>query len=297
MTIRDLGYRGAAFERVPGWRRWLPLASKEFGHLFRSKWGVAVFCVCVLPFVVKLFVLMVWFGVVDFGGMRAGMAARAEAFRQWDPTQPDFYVEAVVRTFPGLPLFVLLTSTVTAGAVARDRMTNGLELLWTRGITPVGYLAAKILGALALISLVTVGVPLLLWVFAVLMADDWQLFVDTFGFMPGLVGGLVVVTSCWATISVLVSSLAATPSQSIVTWCILMVGSSAVANVMAVVFDSPAMRSWASLWDAGGVVARAAAGMSTRGAPLVPAMLVLFSVVAALGLAARRRFSVREALG
>lgn len=297
MTIRELGYQRASYRPVPAWRRWWPLATKEFTFLFRNKWGVAVFCVCLLPFAVRLFVLMVRFGVVEFGGMRAAMISRSEAFAQWDPLRADFYVEAVMRTFPGLPLLVLLSATVTAGAVARDRMTNALELLWTRGITPAGYLLAKFLGAFALLSMLTVAVPLLLWVFAVLVAEDWSLLAATAGFLPAMTAGLLLVTAAWTAVCVLISCLSASPSQAIVAWCIVMVGSSAVANVTAVVFREPAMRSWVSFWDAGGVIARWFAGVGTRGAPVGPALLVLGGAIVVLGLLARRRLSVREAVG
>lgn len=297
MTIREFGYRGARYVPVPVWRRWWPLASKEFLFLFRSKWGVAVFCVCLLPCVVRLFVLMIRFGVVNFGGMRANMISRSQVFVQWDPMRPDFYVEAVVTTFPGLPLLVLLSATVTAGAVARDRVTNALELLWTRGITPGAYLFAKWLGALMLLSLVTVAVPLLLWIMAVLFAEDWSLFTETLPFLPQMLAGLLLVTAAWSAICVLISSLSSSPSQAIVAWCIVMVGSSAVANVMAVVFRERAMRSWASVWDAGGVIARWCADVGTRGAPVGPAMLVLGSAIAVLAVLAWRRLSVQEAVG
>jgi len=282
---------------VPAWRRWWPLARQEFGYLFRGKWGVAVFCVCLLPLIVKLFVLMVRFGVVNFGGMRANMITRAEAFAQWDPMRPQFYVETVVGTFPGLPLLVLLTATVTAGAVARDRPTNALELLWTRGISPVAYLFAKWVGAALLMALVTVAVPLVLWICAVLFAEDWSVLQRTIGFLPQLLGGLLLVTVAWSGLCVLISSLSSTPSQAIVTWCILMLGSSSVANVMAAVFREPAMRSWLSLWDAGGVVARWCAGADTRGAPIVPAALVLGATVVVLAVLSRRRMVVTEAVG
>ncbi|MCA8952685.1 MAG: ABC transporter permease [Planctomycetes bacterium] len=297
MTIRELGYRRAVYEPVPRWRRWLPLARQEFAHLFRSRAGVAVFCACLLPFVVRIFILMVRSGVVNFVGMRERMLTRSQLFAQWDPTRPDFYAEAVLQTFPGLPLLVLLSATVTAGAIARDRATNALELLWTRGISPIDYLGAKLLGAWALLATLTVAGPFVLWIVAVLVADDWSFATATAPFMPQLLLGLMLVTAAWTAICVLISCLSQTPSQAIVTWCIVMIGSSAVANVTAVVFREPAMRSWASVWDAGGVVGRWFAAVSTRGAPVVPATLVLGGLVVGLALLARKRLSVGEAVG
>lgn len=297
MNATGFGYRRLGYRPVPAWQRWWPLAHKEFAYLFRSKWGVAVFCACMLPLIVKLFVLMVRFGVVNFGGMRANMIARADAFAAWDPMRAHFYVETVVTTFPGLPLLVMLTATVTAGAVARDRMTNALELLWTRGISPLSYLLAKWVGATLLLALVTVAAPLVLWSCAVLFAEDWTLLQGTVAFMPGLLGGLLLVTMTWTAICVLISSLSSQTSQATVTWCILMIGSSAVANVMAAVFREPAMKSYLSLWDAGGVVARWCAGVGTRGAPVIPAIVVMLTTVAVLGLLARRRLLVTEAVG
>jgi len=281
---------------VPPWRRWWPLAQQEAGRLFRSGWGVAVFCICLLPVVVKLFVLMVWFGVVDFGRMRASMMARPEALARWNPLEADFYVDTVVRTFPGLPLFVLLTATATAGAVARDRSTHALELLWTRGITPMGYLMARWVGASLLLALVTVAGPLLLWICAVLFAEDWSLLATTGGFVPGVLGGLLIVTLLWSGLCVLVSALSASTGQAIVAWCLLMVGSSGVANVMAEVFREPVVRSWLSVWDAGGILARALAGVPTRGAPWPPAAFVLMGALLVLTLLVRRRLVVSEAV-
>jgi ABC-type transport system involved in multi-copper enzyme maturation permease subunit len=190
----------------------------------------------------------------------------------------------------------LLTAAATAGAVARDRAAHALELLWTRGITPRSYLLARWAGAGILLALVTVAGPFLLWICAVLFAEDWGLLVTTGGFLPGLLGGLLLVTALWSGLCVLVSALSASTGQAIVVWCLLMVGSSGVANVMAEVFREPAVRSWLSVWDAGGIVARALAGVSTRGAPWLPAALVLSGALVVLALFVRRRIAVTEAV-
>jgi len=297
MTI-GLRYRPAAYLPVPAFWRWWPLAWQEFLTLFRSKWGIAMFCVCLIPVAARLFVLMILYGVVNFGaGARGNLLSRSQALAQWDPLRPDFYVESVVTTFPGLPILVLLTASVTAGAVARDRATNALELFWTRGISPLQYVVAKWLGSMLLLMLVTVAGPLFLWLAAALLADDWTQLTSTLPFVPQMLGGLCGVTAIWTASCVLLSALCSSRNQAIVAWCLLMLGSSATANVTAVVFREPAIRSWLSLWDAGGVLARASAGVATRGAPVVPAAAFLAAVLLGLALLARRRLALQEAVG
>lgn len=297
MNDLRLGYRVAAWRPVPAFRRWWPLAVSEFRTLFRSRWGVALFCFCLLPVVVRSFVLMIRFGVVNFGaGPRNRVLANAQALAQWDPARPDFYVEMVMGTWPGLPILVLLTGAVTAGAVARDRRTNALELLWTRGISPLAYLFAKWLGSVALVATVTVLGPLFLWCLAALMADDGSQWRDTLGFLVPMLGGLLAVTMVWVLICVLLSTLAAAPNQAIVTWCMLVVGTTAIAGVLALVVRDGSIRTWLSIWDAGGTVARALAGVNSRGEPLAGALFLL-GVAAVLALPAARRLRTTEALG
>ena len=297
MTILGLRYRPGVYEPVPQWRRWLPLARHEFLSLFRSKWGVALFCACLLPMVIRLFVLMIRFGVVNFGAAtRNQMVSRSQALAQWDPQRPDFFVEMVMGTFPGLFVLVLITCSVTAGAVARDRRTNALELFWTRGISPFAYLFGKWMGSLVLLAALTVGAPLFLWGVAVLLADDWSQLTTTLPFLLPMLGGLLLVTAAWTAICVLLSVLCSSPNQAVVGWCMLVVGSTAMGNVLAVVLRESSIRSWLSLWDAGGVLARAAAGMDSRGS-ITPAALFLGGLIAVLWLLAHRRLVLSEAVG
>jgi len=297
VTILGLRYRPGPYRPVAAWRRWWPLARHEFLSLFRTKGGIAVFCVCFVPLAVRLFVLMIRFGVVDFGPRPRGQAlARSQALAQWDPQRPDFYVEMVVGTWPGLPILVLLTAMVTAGAVARDRRTNALELLWTRGIGPRAYLFAKWCGSLLLVSCVTVVGPLLLWCAAALMAEDWGQLTGTLPFLGPMLGGLLLVTAAWTGICVQVSTLCSQTSQAVVAWCMLVVGSTAIAGVLGIVARDPSIRTWLSIWDAGATVARSVAGVAARGSPGYGA-LFLAGVFVALWCVARRRLVLEEAVG
>lgn len=297
MTPLGLRYRVADYAPVPAFRRAWPLLRQEFLVLFRSKVGIALFCACLLPAVVRLFVLMIRFGVVDFGGgeARRNLIGRSQMLAQWDPGRPEFYVELVMGTWPGLPVLVLLTAATTAGAIARDRRTNALELLWTRGITPNGYLLARYLGSLGSLLLVTVLAPLLLWGLGVLMADDWQHLVDTLPFLVPVLCGLLATSALWVAICLCLSALASSPSQAIVLWCMLLLGSTAIANVAAAVLREPNLRAWLSIWEAGGALARHVAGISTR-VELGPALGVLVGLLAVLLVAAKRRLGLREAI-
>lgn len=293
-----LPYRPGGWVPVPAWRRGWPLAQQEFLAVFRTRWGVAVFCACLIPAAVRLFVLMILNGVVDFGaGFKGQLLSRSQAFAQWDPGRAEFYVESVVNTFPGLPVLVTLTAWVTAGAVARDRATAALELLWTRGITPWQYVFARWCGSLLLLLLITVGGPLFLWIAAALLADDWSQAASTLPFLAPTLAGLLLATAAWTACCVMVSALCASRVQAVVAWCLLVLGSAAVANVSAVVFREPAARSWLSLWDAGAVLARACAGVATRGAPVAPAAWFCGGLLVVLGVLARRRLALREAVG
>lgn len=297
MSLTGLRYRAASHLVVPRWRRWWPLARHEFGILFRSKWGVALFCACLLPLVVRTFVLMIRFGVVNFGANpRRNMLAQSQAFAQWDPLRPDFYVEMVMGTWPGLLILVLITSSVSAAAVARDRRTNALELFWTRGISPWGYLLAKWVGSLLLLSLLTCVGPVVLWGFACLMAEDWSLCAETAPFLVPMLAGLLLATAAWTAICVLLSALSQSPNQAIVGWCMLVVGSTAVGAVLSRVFHDPSIRTWLSIWDAGGVVARQLAGVTARG-PFESAAMFLGGLLLLLLLFVRRRLALAEAIG
>jgi len=296
MISPSLQYRGAKFRQVPALWRWWPLAQQEFGLMFRSKASIALFCVCLLPLVVRLFVLMIRYGMVNFGvGARRETMMRSQAMAPWDPERPDFYLEMVMGTWPGLPVLILLTAATTAGSIARDRRTNALELLWTRGISPLAYFWAKYLGSLFSLGLITVLAPLVLWGAAVLMADDWQLFWNSLSFLPGLLAALVLTTALWTALCVLLSAICTAPSQAIVAWCLLVIGSTAVGNVMAASLREPNLRASLSVFDAGAILARNVAGAVVRGSSW-PAATFLGCLVLLLALLAARRLRLQEAL-
>ena len=295
--IQSLRYRPLECERVHGLARLWPLARQEMTALFRTKWGVALFFFCLFPSLGRLVMLMIILGVVDFGprGLRGRMSQSLPD--EVNPERATFYFETALSTMPGMVFFLMLTSVVVSRSIARDRATNGLELYWTRGITPWGYVFAKWLGGFLLTASMMVAMPLVLWCAAVLLAEDWSLLTNTAGQMAMGLLGMAIMTAIWTGIGTLLSAVASTANLAMVLWSILLVGSSAVGFILSKVLGDPELKSCLSFWDAGRVILRDFASLPQRmEVSVFGAYAMLSSVAALLALAAWRRMRVVEAL-
>lgn len=293
-----LAYRAAAFPVVPPWRRWWPLAQQEAALLFQSRWGQAIVFLCLLPAVGRLVMLLILFGVLQFGpaGMRAIGPGRPRPLGAFDPLQVEFYVDPVLAVMPGMVVALLLSSLVPARAIARDRSTNALELYWTRGISPFAYVLAKWVGSAMLLGVVTVIAPLALWGTAVLLHEDWGLLATTWLPMAQALAGLAVATLVWSALAILLSASCASANAAMVLWTMLLVGSAAVGAVAAAAARDPSLRIVFSIWEAGALLARQLGGSAPRGAPVAGCLGMLGAALLVLGLRARRHLRVTEAL-
>lgn len=297
MTIYGMDYRPAPYEPIAGWRRLWPLVHLEFSALFRSRWGIALYVACLFPSIVRLVFVLIWSGVFATG-MRGRMPGnRPQQFDWFVPDNPAFYLEQVVASESGLVPLLVLTALTTSRAIAKDRTTNALELYWTRGITPYGYLLGKWAGSFALVATVTVVAPLVLWLTAVLFAEDWSFLADTGPFMPGVLAGLLCFTFALTSICLLFSAIAGTPNLAMILWALLLGLSTAVANIAAEALRDAGAASWLSVFESAGAVARAVAGQPQRGAPVLSSVLTLAVVGGGLALLARRRLRLQEAIG
>jgi len=294
----SLHYREEQFAAVAPWRRWWPIAANEFGSLFRSKWGVAMFCLCLVPGVGRLVMLLILFGVVRFlPGLQNRITRGAEV--HLDPSRVEFYVEPVLSVMPGMVFALLLTSLVAARAVARDRVTNALELYWTRGISPGAYLFAKWVGCTMLLAVFTTLVPLLLWATALFLAEDTAPLWEMAPRFAAALAAVVVVTGVWNGICVLVSAACAMPNTAMVSWSMLLVGSAAIGVVLANALHQQWLVSCLSVWDAGVVLVREIAGLRhpRGGVSVGGAVTTLASLLVVFWLIARRRLRIAEAIG
>jgi ABC-type transport system involved in multi-copper enzyme maturation permease subunit len=299
MAAHGLPYRPDLSMPVPAWRRWWPLARQEFGGLFRTRWGVALCGLCLLPLLApRLVFILVVNNALSFGpGLRTHMQNRvASGPGDFDPQRVAFYLEPVLSAFPGMAVFAVVCAVAAARSIARDRAANALELLLTRGISPFCYFLARWLGAVLQAAVFTVGVPLVLWLVAVLLAEDWSLLFATAPSIGVGIVGLLVATSAWIGICCLLSAISSSPSQAVVLWLLMLVGTSATGGVLARVLREPALESWVGVWQAGAVLVRALCGAAPPGSPLLPAACLLSTLLVAMAVLASRRLSLAKVL-
>lgn len=296
---QNLHYRGLDCELVGPFQRLWPLARQEMLGLFRTKLGVALYFVCLFPSLGRLVMILIMFGVLDFGPRRLVDRLNQNmppSMDRLNPQRAEFYFEGALSTMPGMIFFLLLTSMVVARCIARDRATNALELYWTRGISPWGYVFAKWLGGFLITASLTVGMPLMLWLSACFLAEDWSLLLETGPqFFVGLVA-IAFMTGIWTAIGTLLSAIASSANLAMVAWSMLLVGSSAVGFVLSRALDERSLRSCMSFWDAGRVVVRAIADLPQRDASVFGAFMMLGTLSTLLVLLARKRMRVVEAL-
>ncbi len=299
MTIYGVGYRALRYEPVSTLVRLRAIADVEFRTLFRSKWGVAVFFLCLGPSIVSFVAMLVQLGILQFGPPRA-----AEALQENLPNKPDllrfvpssihFYLRPILSE--SFAPFLILSALVSSRSIAKDVAVNALELYWTRGISPRGYFLAKWAGSFALLALVCIGAPLVLWVSGVLLAPDWTLFETTVQFVPRALLGLLAFTLVLSWMPVAFSAIAGTPNLASVFWVMLLIGSTSVGNIVAALLDSPSWAPVISVWDSAGTLAGAIGGLPDAADRLQGALVNLAVVSVVLTLLAARRMRMREAI-
>lgn len=299
---QPLAYRAVEYQPVPAWRRWWPLAQREAAALFSSRWGILLYVLCLIPLLVRSVILMIISGVLQFGpaALRSRLAGAPSTgtgpAASFDPRRIDFYAGLALDP-PAMVFVLLLSSMVVARSIARDRTTNALELYWTRGISPAAYVLAKWVGGMLVVGSITVLAPLVLWLQAILLAEDWTLLSTTWQPVLVTLAALLLVTAVWTAIGTFVSAAAATANGATVLWTVLVIGSSAVGALLAGVMRAEWLRSCVSVWDAGATLVRTIADLPQRNTSGLGASLLLAGLLAWSWWRARRRWRLEEALG
>lgn len=299
MTIYGTGYRSLDYQPT-GWtaRLW-PVATNEVRSMFRPRFGVwamyLTLLVCCFPFLLRLFLLAVRLGVAQFGPLdRRGPLGQGGP-PEWDPEMIEFYLHPVVGQ--SLFGFVIVTCLVSCRAMAKDRVTDALEIYWTRGITPRGYFLAKWFGSVMLLGALFVGLPLVVWIIGVFMAPDWGLLQATVGSLPRLVLALVLVTVVLSYLAVAFSALAGSPNLAIVLWLVLLLGSVALGQVLSHAVRGESWYQAISPWESARRLAEWITGVApTRDFAPVTALLFLGGYATVLTALMQRRLRLVEAV-
>ncbi len=294
MTVFGMGYRRLEYRPTSTLRRWLAIAFGELRAPFRTRLQTILFLICQSPGFGALALLFIWSGFWQIGPARS---PRMGAMGQADPSTPDFYL--VCMTSPGAFLMVTtLVAFTISRAIARDRASQGLEILWTRGVTPFGYFVGKVLGAVFVLGIGAVLVPFVLWLLALATAEDPRFFATTIAFVPRLLLAGFVQTVLVAGLATAVSSLARTPNGASILWVLFVAGGGALAGVFTGLLRAdPGFRAL-SPWLAITRVTEAIAGVTPRFEfPLTVALSALAVLASLATVIVARRLRLVEAVG
>lgn len=296
MTVFGSGYRALDYEPTSALRRWLAIALIELRATFRNRRSTILFLWCQTPGFMSLVLLLVWSGFWQFGnrpggGMGAGGMGRA------GPEDIEFYLASVTSPQAFLTITTLVAFTISR-AIARDRASQALEILWTRGVTPLGYFTGKVMGAAMVLGIGGLLVPLVLWLFAWANAPTDAFLAETARFLPRLAAALAFHTFAVATFAVSVSSFARTANSASIAWVILMVGGSAFAGVaQRLARGAPTLRT-SSPWDVIRRATESIAGVEPRAEfPAATAWIAFGVFAAAAVILVLRRLRMQEAIG
>lgn len=297
MTIHGLHYRPLEYTPVGTAGRMAPVVMLEFRALFRSRWGVALFALCMLPNLVSLVLLAMQMGILEFGPARV----RDMAFRLspgWmNSYSADFYLWPGLRGAKSMLTFLAITGMVTSRSIARDRQAGALEMHWTRGITPGQYFAARWFGSFMLVSLGIVLAPTLLWLIGLLTAPDTGFFESTISVFPWVLCSLFLFTAVLTLLASALSAIPAHPNGAMILWVLLLAGTATGGFILEQILPGSNGTEAISPWRCAERLADAIAGVPST-LPFGPglAALVLAGYLGVLGVLAARRLRLREAV-
>ena len=147
-----------------------------------------------------------------------------------------------------------------------------------------------------MIGSMTVLAPLVLWALGIFLAEDWTLLQSTAPQFALALVGLVLVTIVWTTIGTFVSAAAASANGATVLWSVLVMGSFAVAAMLAAVLRLEWLRSSLSLWGAGDCLVRSIGGLPQRNVSTPGAVILLAGLLVLAWWRARRRLRLEDAV-
>lgn len=292
MTVFGSGYRTLNVPLQPTWRRLQALAVTSFKAPFARRMGLLAYLFTFLPGLGNLIFLLLTSGLITFGDS-AGSGPSPAAQSIYDPTQARTYLRLVTDQF--VQFAFALTAWITCRAIARDRVAGALELLWTRGITPVGYFVAHWLGSFTLLALPTLGCQLLIYIVAYSTSADEEFLSNSFEPFLRAFAGSAVLLAVLTFLPLCISAIVSRAQLASILWIggLLLLG--AVSVIAGSIFrDVPGVGLIAP-WRAMVELASQIAG-TTEDDLLVESSLSLGFWVVLLGSLAMRRLRPTEAL-
>lgn len=297
MTIFGTGYQRLEYRPTGNLRRLWALTWLELRWMFRTRWGAILFVLCQLPVVKSFIFLTIWSGFWDFGGAEArnGLSRMPGAT---NPSSADFYLAPALDPQPAFVFVLLLTTLVSARSIAKDRASQGLEILWTRGVTPRGYFVAKWAGSFLLVGIGSVLLPMLMWGLAQATAPNEDFVALTLPFLPRVAAALLFFVGAITGLATMLSAIVRSPNLASILWVVTMVGCAAFERALGRMFRGESSLYGLSPWTASKRIAESIAGVPPSVEfPVGVAVCWIGGFALSFGVLAVRRLRISEAVG
>jgi ABC-type transport system involved in multi-copper enzyme maturation permease subunit len=246
MAVYEHNYRNYSGPLTPEWSRFLIIPRHAFRDVFKSKLFTAFFAICFIPLLVEAVLIYLHHNVNALAILRVNV-------RELIPIDASFF-QTFVNVQNGFAFFVALL--VGPPLVSRDLRNNALPLYLCRPFSRAEYVAGKMSVLLILLSAITWGPQLLLFLFQSYLGG-FQWFVDNLWIASAIFIGSVV----W----ILLLALLTQAISALVKWRVIASGAllglffipSVFAEVVNVIFRT----RWAHIISLSALMKNISAGL------------------------------------
>jgi ABC-type transport system involved in multi-copper enzyme maturation permease subunit len=187
--------------------RWLPITLNGIRLAFRSKVFLVVFCLALIPFVVRIGMVFIFNMLPD--------ELDDNRMRNWASVDATFYHNYLSRD--QLISVILMCLFVGCGLIARDLKVRALEIYFSKPIKLLDYLAGKF-ATMAFFMLCMSLFPSLLIFLADYLLSEEGTFLSKASHLPGVFLVSFVLTVTMSMLVLAASSLCRTTRNAALLW-------------------------------------------------------------------------------
>lgn len=228
-TIHDLGYRRYAGTRRSERSRWRVIARHQIAIAWKTWWRFKA------PLGMAVITMAIAAGMMMFASERKSSLGRAQIFaqRMIDTAMPEAMIWFCRVGF-------LASLTLGATVIASDLQSGAFTFYFARSTRPRHYVIGKLIGLIALTSLIVVAGPLVLTILRLGLSDTTDELIELLPTIPKVLAVGALATLAYACVPLGFSSLLPNRRHALALWAAYYLIFGAMAYALAHV-ASPAI--------------------------------------------------------